>query len=558
MKRAYEYIQRNPNVCFIVFGVLMVLAYELPFIIFGDNSWIRIHDCLDDKIAHMRMVIDSGALFDHSKVLPILYGIKRSDYIVDYSLTWIIFSLFPTYWAFVLNDFIVRIIAFIGMYALLSNYVCEKDKLEHKALACIIAICFSYISFYTIYGLSAAGIPLIFYAFLNLSNSKQKVLSYILITLFAFYSNLVLSGVFVCFILVLYWIYLMFSRKDLCKDYFWGLCLLGLCYLVANIDILITFFMSDGFVSHRIEFGGRSKHSVLNAFKEFFEVTQYHSGELPTRIIIGSTILAILSTLKPSRELKITLILLGVTIVLSTIGGYLNTFTQIEFLRTFQFDRFYFLLPAVWMMAFFCSLKDLAQRNSIWFSMFFVLLLSIQIYNHNPELKSGLRMLKGKHANIPTFSQFYDTQLFDKIADDICDDKRSCKVVSFGMHPAVAEFNGFHCVDGYIYNYRLDYKHEFREVIEAELDKSEDLKEYFDTWGSRCYIFSADDKVGNVTGKEPEVHTRMGINIDKLRQLGCQYIFSAVTIDNSEELGLKYIESYSSTNSYWNIIVYAL
>lgn len=558
MKRIYDYFYRNPNSTIIIFGVLMVLVYELPFVIFGDNSWIRIHDCLDDTIAHIRMVIDSGALFDHSKVLPILYGIKRSDYIVNYSLMWIIFSLLPTYWAFLLNDFIVRLIAYWGMYMILSNYVCDRDNTTQKLLACLVSVCFSYISFYTIYGLSAAGIPMLFYAFLNLANHKQKVLSYILIALFAFYSSLVLSGVFVGFVLILYWVFLMLYNREYYIDYFWGLCLLGVCYLIVNIDIFITFFMSNDFISHRIEFGSRSKHSVLASLKEFCEVTQYHSGELPVRVIIGSTILAFLSTLKFSRELKTSLVVLGAIMVFIAIGGGLNTITQIEFLRTFQFDRFYFLLPAIWMIVFFCSLKDLAQKNSMWFSMFFVLLLSLQIYNHNPELKSGLKTLRGGNTNVPTFRQFYDTRLFDRIAKDLDIVKSSCKVVSVGMHPAVAEYNGFHCLDGYVCNYRLDYKHKFREVIQGELDKSEGLKNYYDTWGSRCYVFSADEKVGDVTGKDPEVHTTMTLNTIKLKQLGCQYIFSAVFIDNYEELGLKYLNSYTSPNSYWNIIVYAL
>ena len=562
MKRIYEYIQRNPNICFMIFGAWMVFLYELPFIILGDNSWIRIHDCLDDKIAHMRMIIDTGALFDYNKVLPILYGIKRSEYILEYSLTWIIFSLFPTYWAFVLNDFLARLIACMGMYVLLSDYACAKDNLRQKVLACVVSVLFSYISFYTIYGLSAAGVPVVAYAFLNLANGKRKGWSYVLIALFAFYSNLVLVGVFLGLVLVLYWIHLMISKKEFCKDYFIGLCLLGGCYLMVNIDILITFFMSDSFVSHRIEFRGKTKLEVLKAFGDFFLKTQYHSGKLHTGIIIGGVVLALLPSFKMSRELKLSLMALGGIILLSSIGGYLNTITQIEFLRIFQLDRFYFLLPALWMIVFFCSMKMLAQKKSKWFSKFIMPLLLcslfLQIYVDNPELKSNMRMLIAKKARKPTFYQFYDTPLFDRIAQDIGAEKGSCKVVSVGMHPAVAEYNGFHCLDGYVSNYRLDYKHAFREVIQAELDKSERLKQYYDTWGSRCYVFSADKNVEDVTGKEPEVHTRLDINVDKLRALGCQYVFSAVTIDNYEEIGLLYLNSYSSPKSYWNIKVYKL
>src|SRR5699024_9806710 len=66
------------------------------------------------------------------------------------------------------------------------------------------------------------------------------------------------------------------------------------------------------------------------------------------------------------------------------------------------------------------------------------------------------------------------------------------KVGSAGLYPSIALYNGFYCIDGYSNNYSLEYKHEFRKIIENELNKNESLKAYFDDWGNRCYLFSSE------------------------------------------------------------------
>lgn len=44
-------------------------------------------------------------------------------------------------------------------------------------------------------------------------------------------------------------------------------------------------------------------------------------------------------------------------------------------------------------------------------------------------------------------------------------------MISVGIYPAAAAYNGFHCLDGYSNNYPLEYKHAFRQIMEGELDK---------------------------------------------------------------------------------------
>jgi hypothetical protein len=71
-----------------------------------------------------------------------------------------------------------------------------------------------------------------------------------------------------------------------------------------------------------------------------------------------------------------------------------------------------------------------------------------------------------------TYSQFYSTNLFKNIENFISKDKKTYKVISIGMHPAIAIYNGFYTLDGYSTFYDLKYKYKFRKIIAPELEKN--------------------------------------------------------------------------------------
>ena len=70
-----------------------------------------------------------------------------------------------------------------------------------------------------------------------------------------------------------------------------------------------------------------------------------------------------------------------------------------------------------------------------------------------------------------------------EIDDAIGRDKSTYRVAHLGISPAPALMHGFYTVDGYSNNYPLEYKHRFREVIAPEIEKNEEVRVYFDTWG---------------------------------------------------------------------------
>ncbi|GAA3312748.1 hypothetical protein GCM10020331_001250 [Ectobacillus funiculus] len=96
------------------------------------------------------------------------------------------------------------------------------------------------------------------------------------------------------------------------------------------------------------------------------------------------------------------------------------------------------------------------------------------------------------YSDEPSFRQFYSEHLFQEIKNYIGKPQQSYRVASIGLHPAIAQYNGFYTVDTYTNFYPLSYKYQFRAIIAKELDKSPVLKDYYDHWGNRVYVFVAE------------------------------------------------------------------
>ena len=92
-------------------------------------------------------------------------------------------------------------------------------------------------------------------------------------------------------------------------------------------------------------------------------------------------------------------------------------------------------------------------------------------------------------TNFISYKQFYSVELFEQIKKEINKPLESFRVASIGIEPMVAQYNGFYTLDGYYPDYSKSYKQKFRKIMAKELEKAPFLKNYFDNWGGRCYLF---------------------------------------------------------------------
>ena len=543
----------------ITLGVIAIFIYLFPYFYLGENAYITTHDFLDSTWGHLSNIINNNAFFKFDFKLPLLYGVDRNSivYTSMFDIKSIIFYFFSPYWAIVVNLVLVKLIAFVGMYMLLATYL-----LENKQICLVISFIYSLIPFYVDFGVSSSGVPLLAYAIINIYNKKWLKTSYALVVLYALYSAIGLSGVFVCFLLFVTICALYYSKGIFNKHLVISLILLVFIYILANWAVLYGFFFKESFVSHRTEWVNEvSLKDILIHCIDFFVNSQYHAGKFWALPLYAIT--TIIYFLLGRSDKKYTLCMVIFAIVsLLTIIGELVRFLPLTIFMSFQFDRFYFLLPSICFVLFAIACEKIFENGKHLFYYLFIITSLICVLRNNVEYNNNIKNIvtDSYSTSYPSYKQFYDTKLFEDISDQLnIPQDYTVKSVSLGLHPSVLEYNGYWCLDGYLMSYSLDYKKEFRKVIAKELSKNETLKKYFDNrGGSRCYMYSSELGKKFVIKKDENKVDNLEIDVNALRNLGCQFLFSAVDIRNYEKLSLEFCGSYTSAHSFYKIYVYKL
>lgn len=549
----------NYYVLFIPF--LFLVLYFLPYIILGEGAFVTIHDYLDLTIGHLKSLKDNGLLFSDGE-MPIMYGVPRSTYTPFFLLPVVLTGFLDMHLVVLLSSIFVKIVAITGMYVLCLEYIFagNKSKIAY-VLSVIISVLFAFIPFYQDYGLSSAGLPLVIYCFLNLYYNKRVIFSLTLLFIHTLCSSLVLSGLFVCIVAFSIILILLVKKKHNILNVFLGLVVLSVGYLLTSFHLFSSLFDTSS-LSNRAEMVPEY-FNFFSAFKQNIMYSicgMYHCGNIGLITGLATLIFTLYvlvdSKLRNKSILSICLVLFSCVILSSFYLMLRSLLPEVKILTSFQFDRFYFLYPTLIFLLIAYSIYYLSDKKKFVLIFIFLSIIFVGLIRQNTELKLNYKLLCKKSILQPTFKQFYDTDLFLQIkkSNNI---QNNTKVVSIGIYPSIAEYNGFYTIDSYMSMYSLDFKHDFRKVIGKELEKSEDISVYFDEWGNRCYLFSAELGRSYVYGKHcGKTIKNLDIDTAALKNMGCQYIISAVPIENYEALSLEFIDSYTTSKSYWKIYVY--
>ena len=557
MKRILNYIDnlnRNKTLWWIV-GLSLLLVYYLPYIILGEDAAIRVFDNLDGEVIYKMFTARKGFWLDYKAVIPeIMDGLPRFCITSGLNFTTLMYGLFSPFWAYLVNDFVMRCIGFIGMYLLMKRYVLQSNQRELEAT--LIVSGYILISYFTIYGLTDLGQPLVLYAFLNILKQRQSVTDYLCVLFFPFFSSFVLSGFFVGVALATIGIGYMCWKRQYHKTIFWTLIGYGFCCLVVEYNLILPIL--TGFHSHREEIVFTLSGSTFVSFflGQLWE-TYIHPGQFFTLPI---WVIVLISVCTAGSKRRIVLKALGIFLLIYFVIIMIYYFNYS--LKGFRFSRFYHLLPLCWFLLLgtaVCSVK-----YSCRVIVYLVLFLQITfLYVRHVNYVSGNRFRDaiGLRASYhyPSYKSFYAVSLFKKVADYIGRDLSEYRVVNVGILPAVAQYNVFYTLDSYQNNYPLEYKHRFRKIIECELDKMGKENNVFDGFGNWCYIFPAEiNPMLIVEGKynKKNVLNHLELNYDGLKGLQCDYVFSSAEIKNSEKSGLKLLHFFSDEEAHWDLWLY--
>jgi len=568
---------RHKQTLITLFFVFLFILYLLPVVLLQEDAFIFIHDNLDGEFSWRVALAQYGLLFDYeANVEAIMNGLPRSVLPGGANLTWSLFQFFKPITAYWLNYVLIHSVAFASMYLLLRKYIIPEERFQFVAVG--VAFCFAILPFHPMFGLSVAGLPLAMYAFLNLFYERHLVTSYGIIVFFGLYSAFVLTGVFVIGLLFVIWLVTLLKTRQWHSHLLVGTVLLLFIYCAVERHFIYTFFFDEAFITHRTERGSLASSGIRLAEAATKASINFLDGHIHAEslqkwiallIVPFTIVLGLLTKSNQNRKKHLMLLFLGISLIVSLIYGFehwtgiLIIKEWLPFLRSFHI-RLYWMAALWWYLIFALCLALIGEHKFIFGKIPSQLIIMIIIcgqalfvLSHNQEIVLPIQSVLGTlQEEDMTYAQFYSEDLFAEIDAFIARPQSSYRVLNLGIHPAIALHNGFYTLDGYQNNYPLSYKHEFREIIADELEKTSIWREYFDGWGNRAYVFTPELYDFMYTKHDDTVVRELTLETAVLKQMGGEYLFSGVEIENSETLGFVYLRNFENETSPWRIYLY--
>lgn len=545
----------------IYLSVLIILLVYSPYFILGEDSHIRVHDNLDSTIVWAKTILNTS-VEPSSVVTQIMGGVPLYSVWGSYDVYLGLTFLFGSYWAYVVCKLIMAFAGFFGMYLLLGKYCLPKDCPPY-----IITGSSLLFSILPLWGFSAtvAAAPFVIFAFFNLRHKETRWYNWLILILYAFNSSLILLGIFILIFFSIVLIYDLIKTKKINWILLGGLSVLSISYIISHFPLFYGFLGNNEFETIRKDFTlvhGRSIKDTFHEFYRFLFFSDEHQWSFtPAKqffVVIATIFIASILLLKNKDKNRQFLFLIGMLLstllfisiwesdILFSIRKTLMQYLPIDI------RRIYWIQPVIWYTLFAISLY-IIQKNLKKSRIFICIIMLMQF---------GL-IIKSQeyfaYKDSPTFRNFYAANQFNDIKKYINKDVSEYRVISIGLHPTISQYNGFYTVDGFSINYPLAYKLKFRKIIEKELDKNSFAKSFYEDWGGWCYAywgaFNLNDLHNCRNNFEKIEH--LDYNYDLLKEMGGEYIISAIEIDTENNKRLQFLKEFDNyKDSHWSIFLY--
>lgn len=571
----------------------------LVFAIFGGDSYIQVHDNLDLFIPHYKMLSLENAWFSQDVQMPMLHGIDRNLLGSEFLLYNILYIVFPSLWAYFIGYALKIAIGLFAFNFLAKDIFGDKYK-EYKKVVILIALAYGMIPVFPTYGIAFTSIPLIVVLVRRLYIQKTfrelkadgvdksliirrillyaGVFCYPILSYFSYHGFFILG--YMCVALIILWV----KDKKFPTSIFASICTLSCGYVLFEYRLFKAMLFDDTVTIRTTML--RADSSLIEALKagagEFCNAS-FHSQDSHTYLILVIVLIAIVAInylyIKNKQGKKIltdpiNLIMLWIIFNCLIFGlcDFVPFRTLLETLlpplKGFEFSRTSFFNPFLWYAELLLvtirminSGKKLPRVAAAAIALFAALIVMFvpQLYNdfYSTCYNQAYKIIKKKDTSTLNYNEFFSEDLFEEIKSDI--EYNGQWSVAYGMHPGILVYNGISTLDGYLGMYSQEYKEKWMSLEAPAFEGSPSMKSYYEDWGARVCLYSGSDENTYAPVRELELNDlRLMVNMDVLKELECSYIFSRVEFDNSDELGIKLIGSYSGHNSPYTIYVYGI
>lgn len=398
----------------IKFGLLIIFLFFFIKYFNYSKSTVDAFDNLDGTFVYWSLLSNSYIeYFNPNFIIQQIGDGFRVGTVFPYiNLGEIFYKFLQPYNAYILNEILSRIIAFIGFFLLINNHF--KFKSYNVYISFFVSITFALLPFNPSPFLTVAGQPLLFYSILNFYKQNQNKFDWMICLIFPFYSSLVLGGFSILLIIFLILIFQLYKNKFLNVRLLFVFILMNVLYLFSIYKGLYLIFLETDFQSIRSEFfvyvenWHRGLLNTLIHSLSLFLFGHEHSPSMHTYFIFLSLIIAIFYFKKKENiEERIFFYLLIINFTISILYGIIAysgvttiLFKNFELLKMLQFQRIHWLQPLIWYLLFYISLtkiistkifkdKKIAIKNFIYLNIFFIITILILKYFYFPILENN-------------------------------------------------------------------------------------------------------------------------------------------------------------------------
>ncbi len=561
------------NTIEIVIAISLFLSFIIYFIP-SPNHEIRIHDTFDGNFSTRHVLIQSGHLFDvnPNTVVPgIMNGLPRGVLMRNTEITSILMYLFGSLNGYAITFVIVRLLAFLGIFLFAHHHVDNNSK--YRGVVFIVATAFACLPFFVIHGLTVAGIPIVLWAFVNIYKKQKYILSYSVVVLFVVWSNFVIVGFHLLLLLGSVSLVYCILDKKIHYNLFIFLFVILMLYIASDYMLFYMHYFNLNYITSRdaVEktLGLNLKGVIGTSLMSFF------TGDYSTASYLGYLYFPLFALFcyllfrkkinihnKIISQLIIAYVLCAVLINFLDWKGIAIFYEKFAFAKVFNFKRFTSLLPGLFFVISIAIFLYLAKLEKTVIRLFITtssILLFVFIWRGNLSLNrsafntTGVKILSDQKI---TFNDFFEEDLYATLKQELGSNYTG-NVIHYGISPSPSKYAGINVLDDYQGDYPKNYKEEFRKIIEGELTKSKSLRNYFDKWGSRCYLESARSFENKLQVKDGILlDNELNINTNQLKLMNCYYIFSSIIITNVNQLQIKLKRIFVSRLNHKVIFLY--
>lgn len=596
-----------------IFGLVL---YLIPLIIYGDKLQFLAFDNLDSNVVWFKVLAESGHIFSsNDTIIPnIMHGLPRLLFGSEFDvLLWLYYFFTPIH-AYIINEILMHSVAFISMYIFLDKYLFKEDHNENKSIYTYGgALFFALSPFWPSAGLSLPLMPLLTLVMLRFEQRENNWQDWLFVFLFPLYTHFILIYFFYLLLAAIYFISKSIKTRTFNVNFFLALLFITIIFLLKDYRLVLAMFFEHDFISNRSEYFSLVDKSFLEAYRnsllQFLDGVPHAKGIHLAWLLPASLFTVLLALHKDTLSSRNSLIFLSLFILSYFLGtwdvllkqiytlpliAFLMIFliirqkrsllaalilaqvfiafwygfsfykswnTVFEFfpaLKMFNFSRFFFISQILWALIAAVMIKNLIEK--VKFTP--VLLILFIILQFNTAVQNALFSTKQGLYYMP-FDKYYAHAQFQKIKEFINRPQESYYLVSLGIEPAVAQYNGFYTLDGYMVNYPLTYKHNFRKIINRYLDKEAFHKDLFDGWGSKAYLFNDGVRYAYynehfLKSLRTQTYKNIDINTSQISQMGGEYLISAKPIQDAVLLDLYFLKTFFDANSLWSVSLYKI